>query len=66
MIKNYNEILTPEKLEKAIKNGNTVFSRFEPYIKDKDAFIELFNKMTLSIAPAVLYFQSQEQNKNEQ
>jgi len=65
VIKNYNEILTPEKLEKAIKNGNTVFSRFEPYIKDKDAFIKLFNKMTLSIAPAVLYLQSQ-QNKSEQ
>lgn len=65
VIKNYNEILTPEKLEKAIKNGNTVFSRFEPYIKDKDAFIKLFNKMTLSIAPAALYLQSQ-QNKSEQ
>ncbi len=64
IIKNYNEILTPEKLEKAIKNGNTVFSRFEPYIKDKDAFIKLFNKMTLSIAPAALYFQSQ-QNKSK-
>ncbi len=67
VIKNYNEILTPEKLEKAIKNGNTVFSRFEPYIKDKDAFIKLFNKMTLSIAPAALYFKSQnQQNKSEQ
>jgi len=66
VIKNYNEILTPEKLEKAIKNGNTVFSRFEPYIKDKDAFIKLFNKMTLSIAPAALYLQSQNQNKSEQ
>ena len=66
VIKNYNEILTPEKLEKAIKNGNTVFSRFEPYIKDKDAFIKLFNKMTLSIAPAALYLQSQQQNKSEQ
>ena len=65
VIKNYNEILTPEKLEKAIKNGNTVFSRFEPYIKDKDAFIKLFNKMTLSIVPAALYLQSQ-QNKSEQ
>jgi len=65
IIKNYNELLTPEKLEQAIKNGNTVFSRFEPYIKDKDAFIKLFNKMTLSIAPAVLYLQSQ-QNKSEQ
>lgn len=65
IIKNYNELLTPEKLEKAIKNGNTVFSRFEPYIKDKDAFIELFNKMTLSIAPAVLYLQSQNQNKTK-
>jgi hypothetical protein len=66
VIKNYNEILTPEKLEQAIKNGNTVFSRFEPYIKDKDAFIKLFNKMTLSIAPAALYLQSQNQNKTEQ
>lgn len=66
IIKNYNEILTPEKLEQAIKNGNTVFSRFEPYIKDKEAFIKLFNKMTLSIAPAALYLQSQNQNKNEQ
>ena len=66
IIKNYNEILTPEKLEKAIKNGNTVFSRFEPYIKDKDAFIKLFNKMTLSIVPAALYFQSQNQSKTEQ
>lgn len=66
IIKNYNELLTPEKLEQAIKNGNTVFSRFEPYIKDKDAFIKLFNKMTLSIAPAVLYLQSQNQNKSEQ
>ena len=66
IIKNYNELLTTEKLEKAIKNGNTVFSRFEPYIKDKDAFIKLFNKMTLSIAPAVLYLQSQNQNKSEQ
>ena len=66
VIKNYNEILTPEKLEQAIKNGNTVFSRFEPYIKDKDAFIKLFNKMTLSIAPAALYLQSQNQNKSEQ
>jgi len=65
VIKNYNEILTSEKLEQAIKNGNTVFSRFEPYIKDKDAFIKLFNKMTLSIAPAALYLQSQ-QNKSEQ
>lgn len=64
IIKNYNELLTPEKLEKAIKNGNTVFSRFEPYIKDKNAFIKLFNKMTLSIAPAVLYLKSQ-QNKDE-
>ena len=64
IIKNYNELLTPEKLEKAIKNGNTVFSRFEPYIKDKDAFIKLFNKMTLSIAPAALYLQSQ-QNKSK-
>lgn len=63
IIKNYNELLTPEKLEQAIKNGNTVFSRFEPYIKDKEAFIKLFNKMTLSIAPAALYLQSQ--NKNE-
>lgn len=66
VIKNYNELLTPEKLEQAIKNGNTVFSRFEPYIKDKDAFIKLFNKMTLSIAPAALYLQSQNQNKSEQ
>ena len=66
VIKNYNEILTSEKLEQAIKNGNTVFSRFEPYIKDKDAFIKLFNKMTLSIAPAALYLQSQNQNKSEQ
>lgn len=67
VIKNYNELLTPEKLEQAIKNGNTVFSRFEPYIKDKEAFIKLFNKMTLSIAPAVLYFKSQnQQNKSEQ
>jgi hypothetical protein len=66
VIKNYNEILTPEKLEKAIKNGNTVFSRFEPYIKDKDAFIKLFNKMTLSIAPAALYLQSQQQIEGEQ
>ncbi len=66
VIKNYNELLTPEKLEQAIKNGNTVFSRFEPYIKDKEAFIKLFNKMTLSIAPAALYFQSQNQNKKEQ
>jgi len=66
VIKNYNEILTPEKLEQAIKNGNTVFSRFEPYIKDKDAFIKLFNKMTLSIAPAALYLQSQNKNKSEQ
>lgn len=66
IIKNYNEILTPEKLEQAIKNGNTVFSRFEPYIKDKEAFIKLFNKMTLSIAPAALYLQSQNQNKTEQ
>lgn len=67
VIKNYNELLTPEKLEQAIKNGNTVFSRFEPYIKDKEAFIKLFNKMTLSIAPAALYFQSQnKQNKSEQ
>lgn len=57
--------MTPEKLEQAIKNGNTVFSRFEPYIKDKDAFIKLFNKMTLSIAPAALYLQSQ-QNKSKQ
>ena len=64
VIKNYNELLTPEKLEQAIKNGNTVFSRFEPYIKDKEAFIKLFNKMTLSIAPAALYLQSQ--NKTEQ
>ena len=64
IIKEYNELLTPEKLEQAIKNGNTVFSRFEPYIKDKEAFIKLFNKMTLSIAPAVLYLQSQ-QNNNE-
>ena len=64
VIKNYNELLTPEKLEQAIKNGNTVFSRFEPYIKDKEAFIKLFNKMTLSIAPAALYLQSQ-QNNNE-
>jgi len=63
IIKNYNELLTPEKLEQAIKNGNTVFSRFEPYIKDKEAFIKLFNKMTLSIAPAALYLQSQQQNK---
>lgn len=66
IIKNYNELLTPEKLEQAIKNGNTVFSRFEPYIKDKEAFIKLFNKMTLSIAPAALYFQSQNPNKSEQ
>lgn len=66
IIKNYNELLTPEKLEQAIKNGNTVFSRFEPYIKDKEAFIKLFNKMTLSIAPAALYLQSQNQNKSEQ
>ena len=66
IIKEYNELLTPEKLEQAIKNGNTVFSRFEPYIKDKEAFIKLFNKMTLSIAPAVLYLQSQQQNKSEQ
>ena len=66
IIKNYNELLTPEKLEQAIKNGNTVFSRFEPYIKDKDAFIKLFNKMTLGIAPAALYLQSQNQNKTEQ
>lgn len=64
IIKNYNELLTSEKLEQAIKNGNTVFSRFEPYIKDKKAFIKLFNKMTLSIAPAALYLQSQ-QNNNE-
>ena len=67
IIKNYNELLTPKKLEQAIKNGNTVFSRFEPYIKDKEAFIKLFNKMTLSIAPAALYFKSQnQQNKSEQ
>lgn len=65
IIKNYNELLTPEKLEQAIKNGNTVFNRFEPYIKDKESFIKLFNKMTLTIAPAVLYLQSQNQNKND-
>lgn len=62
IIKNYNELLTVEKLEQAIKNGNTVFSRFEPYIKDKDKFIKLFNKMTLGIAPAVMYLQSQQKN----
>lgn len=66
IMKNYNELLTPEKLEQAIKNGNTVFSRFEPYIKDKEAFIKLFNKMTLSIAPAALYLQSQNQNKQNE
>lgn len=66
IIKDYNELLTSEKLEQAIKNGNTVFSRFEPYIADKDKFIELFNKMTLSIAPAALYFQSQKNDKKKQ
>lgn len=65
VIKSYNELLTTEKLEKAIKNGNTVFSRFEPYIKDKEKFIKLFNKMTLSIAPIAIYLQSQNKNKTE-
>jgi len=65
IIKNYNELLTPDKLEQAIKNGNTVFSRFEPYIKDKKKFINLFNKMTLSIAPMAGYIISQ-QSKNKQ
>lgn len=65
LIKDYNQTLTSEILEQAIKNNNTVFSRFEPYIKDKDRFIKLFNKMTLSIAPAALYLQSQ-QNKSKQ
>ena len=60
IIKDYNEILTTAKLEQAIKNENTVFSRFEPYIKDKNKFIELFNKMTLAIAPAALFLQSQQ------
>lgn len=54
VIKDYNELLTPEKLEQAIKNGNTVFSRFEPYIKNKDGFIKLFNKMTLALVPAAI------------
>lgn len=44
VIKNYNELLTPEKLEKVIKNGNTVFSRFEPYIKDKDSLLNYLIK----------------------
>ena len=63
VIADYNEVLTLEKLDKAIKNGNTVYSRFEPYIKDKKKFIELFNKMTLSIAPIAAYLQSQQNNK---
>jgi hypothetical protein len=58
LIKDYNQVLTREILEKAIKNGNTVFSRFEPYIKDKDKFINLYNKMTLAIAPAVVYLET--------
>ncbi len=60
IIKDYNEILTLEKLDKAISNKNTVFTRFEPYIKDKKKFIKLFNKMTLSIAPMALYLQSKQ------
>jgi hypothetical protein len=58
LIKDYNQVLTHEILEKASKDGNTVFSRFEPYIKDKDKFINLYNKMTLAIAPAVVYLET--------
>jgi hypothetical protein len=65
LIKNYNDLLTPEILEQAIKNNNTVYSRFAPYIKDKNKFIKLFNKMTLSIAPMAAYLQSQQNNKTE-
>jgi len=65
IIKDYNELLTSKKLEEAIKNGNTVYSRFAPYIKDRDKFIKLFNKMTLGMTPAILYFQSQ-QNETEE
>jgi len=54
IIKDYNEILTLEKLDQAVKNGTTIYSRFEPYIKDKAEFIKLFNKMTLGIGTAAV------------
>ena len=56
---------TSKKLDEAIKNGNTVYSRFAPYIKDKNKFIKLFNKMTLGMTPAVLYFQSRQNETKE-
>src|SRR5690606_3027936 len=64
VFKDYNDVLTAETLEKISKDGNTIFGRFEPYIKDKGAFIKLFNKMTLSIAPAALYLQSQQKQQD--
>ncbi len=45
------------------KNKQYTEPEFKQYINThKDEFIKLFNKMTLSIAPAALYFQSQQKN----
>lgn len=61
LFKTYTDTLTPEILAKAEKQTKT-YKRFSPYIKDSKAFIELFNKMTLSIAPIAAYLQSRNED----
>lgn len=62
-LKSYTETLTPEILNKVSKGKNTIFSRYEPYIKDKEQLIKMFNKMTLGLAPFYLYLNNQNKSK---
>lgn len=64
-LKSYTETLTPELLDKISKGKNTIFSRYEPYIKDRGQLIKMFNKMTLGLSPFYLYLQNQQNNKEQ-
>lgn len=66
LIDEYTDLINEETLNKLKSSYNDspkeldeVYKRIEPFIKDKKKFVELFNKMTLSIAPAVLYLNNQ-------
>ena len=65
-------VITPSQFNDALKNYvketglDNNMTTFIKSIKDKKGLLKEMNKRALSIAPAALYLQSQQQNKNEQ
>ena len=53
-IKNYLDPIDRNLLDKVRTEGKTVYSRFDPYIKNSDQFIKMFNRMGLATVPAVI------------